>query len=277
MYAVDLEALPWQDASVNTRSMPLHRKVVREGELLPGVGYTSRSLKFGAGADAFTTPRHHHEFAQVRYTLRGSQDFGRGFVLPQGWVSFFPTGAYYGPQRVDSAESFQIQWSPVWVTHQQTMDAIASLQAQGGRFEKGIFSIEDEGGHTKRKDAVNAVWEAVYGRELVIPEPQYSTPIMINPAAFKWRPYLDGLSVKTLGHFSDEDLALSAIRWDSRRSLELPLGRTQVLLCTEGSFSVNGTSYPKHSLVWSDWDESVDVTAPEGSEVLRFEFAELDS
>jgi hypothetical protein len=29
--------------------------------------------------------------------------------------------------------------------------------------------------------------------------------------------------------------------------------------------------------VWSDWDESVDVTAPEGTEVLRFEFAELDS
>jgi redox-sensitive bicupin YhaK (pirin superfamily) len=111
----------------------------------------------------------------------------------------------------------------------------------------------------------------------VIPEPQYSTPIMINPAAFKWRPYLDGLSVKTLGRFSDEDLALSAIRWDSRRSLELPLGRTQVLLCTEGAFSVNGTSYPKHSLVWSDWDEAVDVTAPEGTEVLRFEFAELDS
>ena len=48
-------------------------------------------------------------------------------------------------------------------------------------------------------------------------------------------------------------------------------------LAIKGSFSVNGTSYPKHSVVWSDWDESVDVTAPPGTEVLRFEFAEVDS
>jgi redox-sensitive bicupin YhaK (pirin superfamily) len=100
---------------------------------------------------------------------------------------------------------------------------------------------------------------------------------MINPAAFKWRAYLDGLSIRTLGRFSDEDLALTALRWESERSLELPLGRTQVLLCTEGSLSVDGTSYPRHAVVWSDWDESVEVTAPPGTEVIRFEFAELES
>ena len=106
-----------------------------------------------------------------------------------------------------------------------------------------------------------------------------------------WRGYAPEIMAIDASHDRDA-IARASWEFDARRvaaarnviergavtpGTVLSLGRTQTLLCTEGSFSVNGTSYPKHSVVWSDWDESVDVTAERGTEVLRFEFAELDA
>ena len=50
------------------------------------------------GAGGWTTPRHRHNFDQVRYVLKGTYPYAKGKVMKEGWVGYFPEGVYYGPQ-----------------------------------------------------------------------------------------------------------------------------------------------------------------------------------
>ncbi|HEX4195783.1 MAG TPA: hypothetical protein VHY80_21920 [Stellaceae bacterium] len=47
--------------------------------------------------EGYFTPRHRHNFDQIRYTLTGVQSTGHGDLAP-GEIGYFPEGAYYGPQ-----------------------------------------------------------------------------------------------------------------------------------------------------------------------------------
>src|SRR5258707_897953 len=48
--------------------------------------------------EGYFTPRHRHNFDQIRYTLTGIQSTGFGDLGP-GEIGYFPEGAYYGPQK----------------------------------------------------------------------------------------------------------------------------------------------------------------------------------
>ena len=272
MKVIDVEAMEWAPVPVNTRSMKLSRKLLREDEILPEIRYSNFIIRFEGGDDVFTTPRHRHEFAQLRYTLKGSQDFGDGLIAPEGWVGFFPVGAYYGPQRTEDSQTFQVQWGRDWVTVEQTEQGIAKLTSEGGVFDKGIYSYADADGRVHRKDAVNAVWEAVYGRELVIPEPEYPMAILMNPDAFEWQSYKPGMSIKRLGEFSGAGVAVQILRWDEPGEHRLAAGRTEMALCREGTIEVDSIAYGENAVVWSDLDEDVVIKGEAGSEILLYLF-----
>ncbi len=48
--------------------------------------------------DGYFTPRHRHNFDQIRYTLSGVQSTGLG-DLAAGECGYFPEGSHYGPQQ----------------------------------------------------------------------------------------------------------------------------------------------------------------------------------
>ena len=93
MFVSDTAAMPWDPVKANTRTGKISRKFIREGELAPGVGYTSDLVKYHGGHGVFTAPRHRHNFDQIRLTLSGETDYGYEQVAGPGDATFFPAGA----------------------------------------------------------------------------------------------------------------------------------------------------------------------------------------
>jgi hypothetical protein len=55
-------------------------------------------LSIGMNGGDFFSPRHRHNFEQVRYQLAGTLDFGRNGKMAPGTIGYFPESVYYGPQ-----------------------------------------------------------------------------------------------------------------------------------------------------------------------------------
>ena len=55
----------------------------------------------------FASPRHRHNFDQVRVQLKSDADFARDGVMQPGMVAYFPEGVFYGPQSI-SGESLTL-------------------------------------------------------------------------------------------------------------------------------------------------------------------------
>ncbi|OLT09016.1 hypothetical protein BJF78_06705 [Pseudonocardia sp. CNS-139] len=187
MEIIATAAVPWEPTPVNTRGGRVSRKYLREGELLPGLGFYARLVKYHEGDGVFTAPRHKHNYDQIRFTISGTQDFGQGQVCKENWPSFFPEGAPYGPERIDGAEVIVIQWGRTWVSLQDNDRAVAELKKHG-TFSGGIYTRVDENGVHHNTDSIEAIWQQVHGRTLEYPRPRYPQPILMDPAAFPWSP-----------------------------------------------------------------------------------------
>jgi hypothetical protein len=272
---IPTDQLEWKLVAANARTGDVENKYVREGELLPGIGYAADCYHYVGGENVFTAPRHHHDFEQIRISMTGVQDFGQGQVTEEGWIAYFPAGAYYGPERIDGASIFQIQWSDFWITRANHERAFAVL-AQKGEFSGGKYSWTDENGIVQTRDAQNAIWEHVWGRESVIPVPRYPQPVLMNPEAFEYITSDTGPATKVLGRFTERDLAITKIRWDKRATYSLPADRTYCLFTNAGDIEVDGRAYGRHTVVWSDYGENVDVSGAPGAEALCIAFPTIE-
>jgi hypothetical protein len=63
MKVIPTEQIEWQTVVANARAGHVQRKYVREGEILPGVGFASVCYNYVGGDSVFTAPRHHHQDA----------------------------------------------------------------------------------------------------------------------------------------------------------------------------------------------------------------------
>jgi hypothetical protein len=255
VFVLETESIPWEPVKANTRTGKISRKFVREAELADGVGYTSDLVWYHGGHGVFTAPRHRHNFDQIRLTLNGTTDYGYEQVAAAGDAAFFPAGAHYGPERFEEAEIFLLQWSPDWVTRQQSDTAYAEL-ATRGRFVDGFYVTTDEAGNELRTDGTNAVWEAVNKKQLVIPTPKYAQPILMHPGGYQWREGPGDVEVKDLGHFTENDLNISTHRWREGGRLTLGAERTSIVWIASGSVTLAGRALAARTIVFSDLGET---------------------
>jgi hypothetical protein len=262
MFILETDTIPWDPVLANTRTGKVSRKFIRESELAPGVGYTSDLVKYHGGHGIFTAPKHRHNFDQIRLTLSGQTDYGHEQIAESGDATFFPAGAYYGPERFEEAEIFLLQWSPDWVTRQQSDAAYAEL-ADKGEFKDGFYVTTDDNGEQIRKDGTNAVWEAVNGKPLVIPSPKYQQPILMRPEGFDWARTDDGVEVKDMGHFTEADLNIVTYRWPEGASIRLGPDRTFILWIESGALSLDGRRLGAKTILFSDFGEAHDLSGLE--------------
>jgi len=104
MHVIDTAVIPWTLVSKSNRPGRVHRKLVHEGSVSPGVGYTADLVQYEGGYGTFSAPRHKHNFDQIRYVVSGDPDFGHYQVASPGQSAFFPAGAAYGPETIEEAE-----------------------------------------------------------------------------------------------------------------------------------------------------------------------------
>jgi len=265
MFVLDTAAMAWDPVKANTRTGKISRKFIREAELAPGVGYTSDLVKYHGGHGVFTAPRHRHNFDQIRLTLSGETDYGYEQIAGPGDATFFPAGAYYGPERFEAAEIFLLQWSPDWVTREQS-DAAYTELAKTGEFKDGFYVYTGDDGQQVRKDGTNAVWEAVNGKPLIIPSPKYQQPILMRPDGFEWQRRSEDLSVKDLGHFTDEDLNIVTYRWSEGALLQLSAERTNIFWIGSGAVSLDGRRLGEKTVLFSDFGETHELCGVQAGE-----------
>jgi hypothetical protein len=263
----DTAAMDWERLRVSSRNMRTSRKLLREGEALPGMGLYALLVKTHDGAEKFTAPRHRHNFAQIRIGLRGQMDFGPGLECGPGDVGFFPGGAYYGPEEINGAEYMLLQWGREWVSRAQDKQAMAEL-SELGRFEHGLYYYTEDGAE-KSIDGKRAVWEHVYGQPESIREPRYRSPIMMLPDSFDWVRE-GGLSRKPLGHFTEDDVTVEMIRWDRAgdAAYDCAPNRTSLAFVLKGSVAVEWAPHRAETAIWSDFGEGHQLTGDAGAETI---------
>jgi hypothetical protein len=270
MFILETETIPWEPVDVNTRTGTITRKFIRESELAKGVGYTCDLVHYHRGDQVFTAPRHRHDFDQIRITLEGTTDYGGFQVGEAGDVAFFPAGAYYGPERFEEAEIFLIQWSKTWVSREQNNAAYKAL-SERGVFKDGFYVTTDENGNEVLKDGANAVFESVYGHPMVTPKPKFETPIIMHPDAHEWMPAGENADSKDLGHFTEDDLSVSAHRWRPGGAVDLTPERTFIVWVASGSVEIDGRTVGARTMIFSDAGETHQLIGvdPGAATVLR--------
>ena len=207
---------------------------IRFKRLFMGREGTPENYEFSlvATRGAFTTPRHRHNFEQIRFCLEGAVNFGPGKDVKAGQVGYFPEGTPYGPQAITDQLVMAVQFGGAsgqgFMSYRQLDDGYREMTAQG-EFKDGIFRRADGAGR-KNQDSYEAIWEMVNGQRLAYPKPRYEEPVLMDPSAFDWRAddAHPGIAHKLLGVFSERGLRLEMLRLDAA-SLKLDSGDAEIL------------------------------------------------
>ena len=175
-----------------------------------------------SGTDFFS-PRHMHNFDQVRVQIRGTFSFDADGLMEPGSVGYFPEGTAYGPQtsREDTVQLVMQIGGPSgngYLSEAERVSAVDALAAQG----------EFRGGHYFRRgsdegiDGFQAAWEQAQGRAMVYPPKRLQRPLLVEPEAFDWLPAGPaGVEHKTLVDFGRRTVGVRLFRLAEGAALPL--------------------------------------------------------
>jgi hypothetical protein len=251
----------YYDQAGNIRSGTRNTRVLVSGE--EGSRDNFR-LYYGEGVsgESWSTPRHHHNFEQIRLPLFGDYSIGKNEVLPAGWVGYFPESAYYGPQvMTENLTMLMLQFGGPsglgYLSVQERKRGRDELLAKGGRFENGIYTWVDEQGDHHNKDAFEACWEQVRGQAVEYPQPRYRDIILMNPDTFGWVPEADGVTRKPLGVFTERDIRIGFVRLEPGATLALGgYPSVEVAFVLDGTVSHDAATYEKLTAFATGRDEA---------------------
>ena len=173
------------------------------------------SLQLVRTFDDFYSPRHRHNFDQIRVQIEGECDFTRDGRMVPGSVSYFPESTPYGPQKNDGeALVLVLQFGGAsghgYISERMYHDTIGELKTCG-EFKDGFYVPE---GSTEGKDAFEAVWERVNKKQIQYAPQRYASPIFMHPAAFEWSAVrgMSGVEAKSLGIFTERKVGIRLLR-----------------------------------------------------------------
>jgi hypothetical protein len=266
---------------IDVESVPmLGRAHVRAGgfssrRLLDGEQGTpgNFSLQLSLTPDTYFSPRHRHNFDQVRYQIEGEFDFASDGVMKPGSVAYFPEGTYYGPQSSSSRSvTLVLQFGGAsgngYMSPEQYDGAAAELRTLG-TFANGAYTVVSPDGRKINKDAYEAVWERVNGRPLRYPPERYSRPVFMDPQNFAWVPIegQPGASSKFLGEFSERRTQIEFCRVEPSSSFRL--ARNAIYFVASGTGAVAGKGIRQHSTIYLLDESAAELTARDTVELLR--------
>jgi mannose-6-phosphate isomerase-like protein (cupin superfamily) len=221
-----------------------------------------RSISMNAGMTVYNhermNPRHKHDFDQVRYFLKGGENYSTHEVLRQGDAIYVPEGVSYGPtyteEGCDENIRFTMQFPGVsqnrilYHASQEYHDAQEKL-AEIGKVEKGLFVWPDG----RKQDSAEAIREYVFGRKIEYPKSRYNTYVVMHTPEYNYEPLenVAGVQVKHLGYFNEAGPNIKLVGIDAGAST--PAGKAgceQIRLLIEGDISYDGKEYQAVSCMY---------------------------
>ena len=252
------------------KSQPLRGRVntIRRKRFPLDTGIPGVNLEFGNALipAGYFTPRHRHNFEQIRFTLDGIQSTGHG-DLPVGTCGYFPEGAYYGPQeqKEDSrllCLQFQGPSGEHFLNNDEANAMHTKLVQQGGSFDSGFFRGKKADGKRYNKDSYTAIWENFVGQKLVIPKGRYRTPVMMSIDNYRWVPsrHHRGVFHKHLGTFSELRTSIGFVRMTPGATLPAQLHEdAEVRYLLEGAVTHGGRTWTKDTYFYIPWGSSTEA------------------
>ena len=269
-----MQVVPIESRTVTALNNQIREGVIRAVRILEGEpGPDNFALKLVNIEGDFFSPRHRHNFDQVRLQLEGSFDYDRDGCFTPGAIGYFPEGTRYGPQTSSgNTWNLLLQFggaSGSGYTAESEEEHAAAALREKGKFEKGVYTYFNSDGTKINQDAYEAVWEHIHGRPLVYPKERYERPVFMNSNAFEWVPLKDqpGVASKMMGVFSERETKLAFYKVDS--AAKLALEENSFYFVLSGTGEVNGGAVGKHTTVHLKRMESGTLAANADLECLQ--------
>jgi hypothetical protein len=219
----------------------------------------------------FYSPRHKHNFEQVRLQLSGATSYDKDGTMTPGVLGYFPEGTPYGPTTIKTEESLIV----ILQAGGPSLSGYASAAERemanrelrkAGEFRNGAY-IPNPGTGRKNQDAFEAMWEFINQRTLEYPAPRFQRPVLMNTQAFPWRPLPNtrGVAEKQLGMF-ELGFGLKYLQIDAAASATVN-GRV-ICYVLAGSGTAGGAAYGKGDVIYADAGEAAAITASQATELF---------
>ncbi len=228
------------------------------------------------GGGGWRTPRHRHNFDQIRYVLKGRLPYSESDFLEEGWVGYFPESVHYGPQeRAEGLRTLVLQCggaSGAGYLSVAQREAVNAELEKIGKFEKGMFHYTDANGVAQTQDGSQAIFEHATGHALEFATPRYADVIAMNPEAYDWLEQGDsGVCEKWVGSFTERNLRLGFLRLDAGAVYQAGQHPSiEILFQLNGQVSAGGEQYgPETGYEFLANEGPVPVEALEPTEFLR--------
>jgi hypothetical protein len=237
-------------------------------------------LSIGVLAGDFVSPRHRHNFDQVRFQLEGAYDFASDGVMRPGSIAYFPEGTRYGPQKTVDASTLTLVLQVGgasgngYMSEKEFQRGLAELKGQG-TFKDGVFTREKPGGGKVNQDAYEAVWEHVNGRQLVYPKERYTHPVFMEPESFQWVASGPGTATKLMGLFNERGTKIGFHRVDAGAKLRLE--ERSLWFVWSGSGDAGGKSWRRWTTMQTEAGERPEIKAAERAEILQVGLPRFDA
>ncbi|HZE11942.1 MAG TPA: hypothetical protein VE034_10205 [Burkholderiales bacterium] len=245
---VNLADLEWEAVS-RGRVHAIRRKRLPMESAVPGATF---EYSYSIVPEGYFTPRHRHNFDQIRFTTYGLQSTGHGDLGP-GECGYFPEGAYYGPQAQKGecgclVLQFQGASGEHLLSNEEMNATYHKMMAAGATFQNGVYTTHKPDGKKVNKDSYVAIWEEHEGRKLTFPKPRYREPVMMIGERFRWVPdrRRRGIETKHLMTYTEYRNEIGLLRLLPNATLEAgkqPEVELRYLL--EGSVDYSGKRWEK--------------------------------
>ncbi|KQS95510.1 hypothetical protein [Rhizobium sp. Leaf386] len=220
------------------------------------------------GGGGWGTPRHRHNFDQIRYVLKGKYPASPHKIMDEGSVAYFPESVHYGPQdRPEGLEMMVIQFGGAsgagFLSTPRREAANEALKAKG-EFKNGIFTWIDEKGQKHNQDGATACYEEAMGKKMVLATPRYDDVVMMDPKGYDWiESDQPGVSTKRLGTFTERNINIGFVKVDAGATFNTgSRDQIEVLFMSQGNVTVDGKSYgEKTAIELLPSDGPVDIKA----------------
>jgi hypothetical protein len=276
MKIVQGDELHWE-RGLEYRGGMFHFRRLMEGE--PGT-IDNFQLSLGKMSGEFYSPRHRHNFEQIRFQVKGTLNYARDGKMTEGIVGYFPEGMAYGPQSQDPDSE---PWGAVlqfggasgsgYLSRDEVKAGMTEL-SKVGTFSGGVFRRNPGEPGKKNLDGYQAIWEHKNGKAMVYPKPRYNHPILMDPKNFAWiETDTKGVSEKLLGIYSERRVEIALVKIEAGAAYTC--GAPTVFLTTSGTGAAANQPLREFTTVWVARGDRVTFKADETVEMLRMGLPDL--
>lgn len=236
---------------------------------------------------SFKSPRHRHNFDQLRFSINGATNIGVKRNLEEGDLAYFPEGTYYGPQDQESVGheslSMVVQFGGPsgngYMSRRQMSQSFSRLE-QEGRFDGGVYRRDTPAPDGRvNQDSYEAIWECQNGRAISYAKPRFMEPVHFRAQNFEWLPMpgQPGVATKHIGSFTERAVAVFFVRIDGGATFALAAApQTQIIFIKEGTGSFGGgQQWSRHTAAHCSAGESATLRAGTLTELLVLQLPRL--